>query len=225
MVEPHAEHFEGMAPEPAEHFEDLARQAHAARLGMWVFLSSEVLFFAGLFALYATYRIEHPAGFGEGVLHNTLALGSTNTAVLLVSSYTIALAVHQLRRGKTRTAAVLTAATLLLGLCFLAIKTTEYMEHFHEGIYPGGVGAFFPAHRVPGIEMFFTLYFCMTGLHALHVIAGMCVLGLLLRKVVRGQILPSASYPLAIGAVYWHLVDAVWIFLWPLFYLVPGGVR
>ncbi len=146
-----------------------------------------MLFFAGLFALYATYRIEHPTGFGEGVLHNTLALGSTNTAVLLVSSYTIALAVHQLRRGKTRAAAVLTAATLLLGLCFLAIKTTEYVEHFHEGIYPGGVGAFFPAHRVPGIEMFFTLYFCMTGLHALHVIAGMCVLGLLLRKIVRGR--------------------------------------
>ncbi len=103
--------------------------------------SSEVLFFAGLFALYATYRIEHPAGFGEGVLHNTLALGSTNTAVLLVSSYTIALAVHELRRGKTRAAIALTAATIFLGLCFLGIKATEYLEHFREGIYPGGVGA------------------------------------------------------------------------------------
>jgi cytochrome c oxidase subunit III len=211
--------------QPAEHFEDLDRQAHAARLGMWVFLSSEVLFFAGLFALYATYRIEHPAGFGEGVLHNTLALGTTNTGVLLVSSYTIALAVHELRRGRTRWAAALTATTILLGLCFLAIKTAEYLEHFREGIYPGGAGAFYPAHRVDGIEMFFTLYFCMTGLHALHVIAGMCVLGFLLRKVVRGDIRPSASHPLAIGAVYWHLVDAVWIFLWPLFYLAAGNVR
>ena len=225
MAEPSAESFESLAPEAAEHFEDLARQAHAARLGMWVFLSSEVLFFAGLFALYATYRIEHPVGFGEGVLHNTLGLGTTNTVVLLVSSYTIALAVHELRRGHVRAATALTAATIFLGLCFLGIKTTEYLEHFREGIYPGGVGSFYGSHHVPGIAMFFTLYFCMTGLHALHVIAGMCVLGFLLRKVVRRQIGPAASYPLAVGAVYWHLVDAVWIFLWPLFYLVPGTAR
>jgi cytochrome c oxidase subunit III len=215
------------APEhaPASHFEDLARQAHAARLAMWVFLSSEVLFFAGLFALYATYRVEHPEGFGEGVLHNTLVLGSTNTAVLLLSSYTIALAVHELRRGKTRAAAVLTSAAIFLGLCFLGIKATEYLEHFHEGIFPGGVGGFFHEHAEPGIAMFFTLYFCMTGLHALHVIVGMGVLGFLLWKLVRGDINPVVSHPLAIGAVYWHLVDAVWIFLWPLFYLVPGNAR
>jgi cytochrome c oxidase subunit 3 len=214
-----------VADQSAEHFQDLTRQAHAARLGMWVFLASEVLFFAGLFALYATYRIEHPVGFGEGVLHNTLALGSTNTAVLLVSSYTIALAVHELRRGMTRAAAALTAATIGLGLCFLVIKAVEYTEHFREGIYPGGVGEFFREHRESGIEMFFTLYFCMTGLHALHVIAGMCVLSLLLRQILRGRVDPARSYPLAVGAVYWHLVDAVWIFLWPLFYLVPGNVR
>src|ERR1019366_5516394 len=172
-------------PEPmpphAEHFEDLGRQAHAARLGMWVFLSSEILFFAGLFALYGTYRVEHPEGFGEGVLNNTLALGTTNTGVLLLSSYTIALAVHQLRRGNERVAARLTALTIALGVCFLGIKTTEYLEHFHEGIYPGGVGDFFTTHATPGIAMFFTLYFCMTGLHALHVIAGMSVLAFLLR--------------------------------------------
>jgi cytochrome c oxidase subunit 3 len=215
------------APTPAhaEHFEDLARQAHAARLAMWVFLSSEVLFFAGLFALYGTYRVEHPEGFGEGVLHNTLALGTTNTGVLLLSSYAIAMAVHELRRGKVRAAALLTGATLALGLAFLGIKTTEYILHFREGIYPGGQGAFFEEHATPGIAMFFTLYFCMTGLHALHVIAGMTVLAFLLFKIRRGQVTPLASHPLAIGAVYWHLVDAIWIFLWPLFYLVPGGAR
>jgi cytochrome c oxidase subunit 3 len=212
-------------PPHAEHFEDFGRQAHAARLGMWVFLSSEVLFFAGLFALYGTYRVEHPEGFGEGVLHNTLALGTTNTGVLLLSSYTIALAVHQLRRGHERAAAWLTAGTIALGLCFLEIKTTEYLEHFHEGIYPGGAGDFFTTHATPGIAMFFTLYFCMTGLHAIHVIAGMSVLGLLLWKMRRGEVNRAASHPLAIGAIYWHLVDAIWIFLWPLFYLVPGSVR
>jgi cytochrome c oxidase subunit 3 len=212
-------------PPHAEHFEDLGRQAHAARLGMWVFLSSEILFFAGLFALYGTYRVEHPEGFGEGVLNNTLALGTTNTGVLLLSSYTIALAVHQLRRGNERVAARLTALTIALGVCFLGIKTTEYLEHFHEGIYPGGVGDSFTTHATPGIAMFFTLYFCMTGLHALHVIAGMSVLTFMLWKIVRGDVTPDASYPLAIGAIYWHLVDAIWIFLWPLFYLVPGSVR
>jgi cytochrome c oxidase subunit 3 len=220
-----SERASGTAPAHAGHFEGLARQAHAARLGMWVFLSSEVLFFAGLFALYGTYRVEHPAGFGEGVLHNTLALGTTNTGVLLLSSYTIALAVHELRRGKTRAAAALTGATVLLGVCFLGIKTTEYLEHFREGIYPGGVGSFFAGGAAPGVAMFFTLYFCMTGLHALHVIAGMGVLTFLLWKIVRGDVTPDASHPLAIGAIYWHLVDAIWIFLWPLFYLVPGGAR
>jgi cytochrome c oxidase subunit 3 len=207
------------------HFEDLRKQAHAARLGMWVFLSSEILFFAGFFALYATYRTEHPRGFGEGVLHNTLLLGSTNTAVLLVSSYTIALAVHDLRRGKVRAAASLTGITILLGLAFLTIKSGEYLEHFHEGIYPGGVGSFFLAHTDPGTKIFFTLYFCMTGLHALHVFAGVSVLGFLLFKILRRDVSPRVSHPLAIGAVYWHLVDAIWIFLWPLFYLVPGSVR
>jgi cytochrome c oxidase subunit III len=214
-----------VADQSAEHFQDLTQQAHAARLGMWVFLASEVLFFAGLFALYATYRVEHPVGFGEGVLHNTLALGSTNTGVLLVSSYTVALAVHELRRGRTRAAAALTAATVFLGLCFLAIKAVEYAQHFREGIYPGGVGTFFSSHGESGIAMFFTLYFCMTGLHALHVIVGMGVLAFLLLQILRGRIGPARSYPLAVGAVYWHLVDAVWIFLWPLFYLVPGSAR
>ena len=209
----------------AEQFENMTRQAHAARLGMWVFLSSEVLFFAGLFALYATYRVEHPDGFGEGVLDNTLVQGSINTAVLLVSSYTIALAVHQLRQGNVKATARLIGATIFLGLCFLGIKTQEYLEHFSEGIYPGGAGTFFRTHTTPGIKMFFTLYFCMTGLHALHVIAGISVLSFLLWKVVRGQIGPWAPHPLAIGAVYWHLVDAIWIFLWPLFYLVPGNAK
>ncbi|HEX4448126.1 MAG TPA: cytochrome c oxidase subunit 3 family protein [Polyangiaceae bacterium] len=209
----------------AEHFEDMTRQAHAARLGMWVFLASEVLFFAGLFALYATYRVEHPDGFGEGVLHNTLVWGSINTGVLLVSSYCIALAVHALRRGQIKTAVRLTGLTIACGFAFLGIKTHEYLEHFREGIYPGGVGDFFHAHKEPGIEMFFTLYFCMTGLHAIHVIVGMGVLAFLLSKLVRGQITPMASHPLAIGAVYWHLVDAIWIFLWPLFYLVPGTAK
>jgi cytochrome c oxidase subunit 3 len=214
-----------MAEHVAEHFENLAKQAHAAHLGMWVFLGSEVLFFAGLFALYTGYRTEHPHGFGEGVEHNTIVYGSVNTVVLLVSSFTVALAVLELRRARVRHCALLLGATLFLGFAFLGIKTAEYIHHFEEGIYPGGVGGFFREHAEPGTKMFFTLYYCMTGLHAFHVIAGMCVLAVLLHKVLVGQIGAFAPHPLALGAVYWHLVDVVWIFLWPLFYLVPGSVR
>jgi cytochrome c oxidase subunit 3 len=208
-----------------EHYEDLRKQAHAAHLGMWVFLASEVLFFSGLFGLYAAYRTEHPHGFGVAVEHNTLALGSLNTAVLLVSSYTVALAVHELRHARPRSSALLVGATIALGGCFLAIKGVEYRQHFREGIYPGGAGEFYAQHGEAGTKMFFTLYYCMTGLHALHVIAGMTVLAFLLWKVVRGELGPWAPHPLALGAIYWHLVDVIWIFLWPLFYLSPGSVR
>lgn len=214
-----------MSEATAEHFEDLAKQQHAARLGIWIFLGSEVLFFSGFFALYAAYRTEHPHGFGIGVLNNTIAWGSTNTAVLLVSSYTVALAVHELRRGKHKASAWLIGLTILLGLCFLGIKTGEYLKHFRDGIFPGGVGSFYRDHTEPGTVMFFTLYFCMTGLHAFHVFAGMCVLGFLLAKVIRREIGPRAPHALVVGAVYWHLVDVIWIFLWPLFYLIPGNVR
>jgi cytochrome c oxidase subunit 3 len=213
-----------MADRAADHFEDIERQAHAARLGMWVFLGSEVLFFAGLFALYAAYRTEHPHGFGVGVEHNTIALGSLNTGVLLVSSYTIAMAVHALREGRRRASLALIGVTLLLGACFLAIKAHEYATHFSDGIYPGGVGRFYETYGEPGTKMFFTLYFCMTGLHALHVIAGLSALTFLLVKVARREVDQDVPHPLVIGAVYWHLVDLVWVFLWPLFYLVPGSV-
>lgn len=211
-----------MSERVASHFEDISKQAHAARLGMWVFLGSEALFFSGLFALYTAYRTEHPHGFGVGVEHNTVVLGSINTAVLLVSSYTVALAVHFIRRGRVRASATLVGATVALGLCFLVIKILEYLDHFRHGIYPGGVGDFFVSHGDAGTKMFFTLYFCMTGLHAIHVFAGMCVLAFLLAKVLRGEIGPWAPHPLVLGAVYWHLVDLIWIFLWPLFYLVAG---
>ncbi len=213
-----------MADGVADHFEDIDRQAHAARLGMWVFLGSEVLFFSGLFALYAAYRTEHPHGFGVGVEHNTIGLGSLNTAVLLVSSYTVAMAVHALREGRRRASLALIGVTLFLGTCFLAIKAHEYATHFADGIYPGGVGRFYETFREPGTKMFFTLYFCMTGLHALHVIAGLSALTFLFVKVARREVDQNVLHPLVIGAVYWHLVDLVWIFLWPLFYLVPGSV-
>jgi cytochrome c oxidase subunit 3 len=192
---------------------------------MWIFLGTEILFFAGLFALYTGYRTEHPVGFGVGVEHNTLVYGSINTGVLLVSSFTVALALQQLRSGARKACMFLVGTTVFLGLAFLCIKAAEYAHHFDEGIYPGGVGRFFGERPEPGIKMFFTLYFCMTGLHAIHVFVGMCILGVLLAHVRLGRITAEISHPLALGAIYWHFVDLIWIFLWPLFYLVPGGAR
>jgi cytochrome c oxidase subunit 3 len=206
----------------ADHFEDLEQQMHAARLGMWVFLASEVLLFASLFALYAVYRAVHPMAFGEGVEHNPRSLGSINTMVLLCSSFSVALSVHMLREGKRRASVVLLALTVLAGALFLVIKGMEYAEHFHDGIFPGGAGAYF-AGRDVGLVPFYTLYYGMTGLHAVHVFVGMTILSILLVRVGGGGIVHPASHPLELGAVYWHLVDVIWIFLWPLFYLTPGA--
>jgi cytochrome c oxidase subunit 3 len=207
----------------AGHFESLPRQAHAARLGMWIFPRDGGTSVRGLFVLYAAYRTEQPHGFAVGVENNTVVWGSVNTGVLLLSSYTIALAVHELRRGEQRACALLVATTIFLGMCFLAIKTGEYLEHFRAGLYPGGVGTFYRDHGEAGTKMFFTLYFCMTGLHAVHVLVGTAVLTFLLTNVLRRKINQRAAHPLAIGAIYWHLVDVIWIFLWPLFYLIPGS--
>ena len=129
-----------MAEQTAEHFQDLSRQAHAARLGMWIFLGTEVLFFAGLFALYAAYRTEHPRGFGIGVERNTVFWGSANTAVLLVSSYTVALAVHELRRGRRRACALLVGATMLLGLSLSRSRRASTAFTSEKGSIPAGWG-------------------------------------------------------------------------------------
>jgi cytochrome c oxidase subunit 3 len=197
----------------------MEQQAHAARLGMWVFLASEMLLFAGLFALLSTYRLEHPAAFASGVRHNTKVLGSINTAVLLLSSYLVAMAVHAIRRGRTRATQLLVAGTVLLGAAFLVIKLTEYGLHFREGIYPGGQGAFFATHGEEGLPVFWTLYFGTTGLHAVHVTVGMIVLSVMATGVHTGKITAAAPQRMEIAAIYWHLVDVIWIFLWPLFYL------
>jgi cytochrome c oxidase subunit 3 len=203
----------------ADHFESFERQAHAARFGMWVFLASEVLLFGAAFTLFAAYQVEFPEAFHEGVTHNTKVLGSINTGVLLVSSTLVAAAVHLLREGRRQAAAGLTLGTIVLAVVFLVIKLYEYSRHFDEGIYPGGVGRFFVEHQTHGLPAYWTLYFGMTGLHAIHVTIGACVLGYMVYQLLRGQITATNAHRLEIGAIYWHLVDVVWIFLWPLFYL------
>ena len=204
---------------PEGHFATMEQQAHAARLGMWIFLASEMLLFAGLFALFVTYREQFPSAFSEGVSSGTKVLGSINTGVLLASSYLVACGVHQVRAGRLAGAVGLVLATIALGGVFLAIKFIEYAKHFHEGIFPGGSGEYFVLHPAPGLPVFWTLYFFMTGLHALHVTAGMIVLSTTLFGMRSGHITADAPQRMEVAALYWHLVDTIWIFLWPLFYL------
>jgi cytochrome c oxidase subunit 3 len=195
----------------AGHFASLPQQAHAARLGMWVFLASELLLFAGLFALFASYRAHYPAVFHTAVHENTKALGSINTGVLLISSALVAGGVHALREGRSTKSSILVTGTILLGVTFLAIKAVEYTLHFDHGLYPGRA----PAGSAP----FWTLYYAMTGLHALHVTVGVSLLSVLLFGIRRGFVNQEMSHRLELGAIYWHLIDVIWIFLWPLFYL------
>lgn len=203
--------------------DDAAREEHAAHLGLMVFLASEALLFAALFALYGAYRVTYPAAFAFGVAHSTHALGAINTAVLLTSSFTAAVAVHALRAGRRGRSLALLALTLLLGAGFLVIKGIEYAQHLGEGITPSGRGRFFTQHPAAGLPSFWTLYYFTTGLHAVHVLVGLMVLAVLGVSVARGSVTPARSYPLALGVTYWHLIDAVWIFVWPLYYLAAGG--
>jgi cytochrome c oxidase subunit 3 len=203
----------------AEHFASLDQQVHAAHLGMWVFLASEVLLFSGLFALYAAYRLQHPEGFDLGLEHSERTIGSINTGILLMSSCAVAAAVQELRAGRRHRTLVLLGITMALGLSFTALKLYEYALHFREGIWPGAQGAFFDSVVGRAAAPFWTLYYIMTGLHVIHVSAGLSVLAWVSVKVGRGKVAPPHDHPLSLAAMYWHLVDVIWIFLWPLFYL------
>lgn len=207
-----------------EHFESIERQGMAATLGMWVFLSSEILFFGALFTTYASYRAQAPVAFAEAVKENTFWWGSANTVVLLTTSFLVALAVHGLRHDQSRRAARLVLWTALLGGLFLCVKGYEYYDHFfHAGIFPGGYGHWFiEKERRPGSAAFWTLYYLMTGLHALHVIIGVVTLLVIGRLILTKHVTPAAPHILENGALYWHLVDIMWLFLWPLFYLTKG---
>lgn len=200
------------------HFESLDRQIHAVRLGMWIFLGSEVLLFGGLFALYTAYRSAYTADFHRALLHNEVLIGTANTVILIVSSFTVAWAIHALRAGRRRTCLTSLAATIALGATFLALKAVEYTDHIADGITPGPGYSFaeLPGH---GARLFFTLYYFATGLHALHMIGGIALMAFLAIRVQRGRTTPEYHAELEMGGLYWHLVDCIWIFLWPLFYL------
>jgi cytochrome c oxidase subunit 3 len=200
-------------------FQDTAKQAHAAHFGMWLFLASELLLFAGLFGLYTAYRTRYGAEFAEAVHHNALWIGTTNVVLLIFSSFTVAWAVYCLRRGRRGATLWALAITMLCGLLFLGFKSLEYGIHFREGVFPGRYYAYQELPG-PGAHVFFTLYYFMTGLHALHMIGGLAAIGWITARVARRKTTAAYPVPLELGALYWHLVDLVWIFLFPLLYLI-----
>jgi cytochrome c oxidase subunit 3 len=195
------------------------QQRDAASLGMWIFLSTETLLFGGMFFGYAVYRLWYPEAFLEAGRHTILVLGAINTAVLLVSSFLVALAVHRIERGGWFSVTALLWSAAVLGGVFLAIKGFEYAREIDEGLFPGP-GFHIEGAHPRGQEMFFVLYFTMTALHAAHVLVGMLVLGVCGWRVFMAREPARLATTVDLAGLYWHFVDVIWIFLFPLFYLV-----
>jgi cytochrome c oxidase subunit 3 len=189
-----------------------------ARIGMWLFLLSEILIFGGLFLLYAVYRSTHPADFHAASLELSRFDGALNTAILLTSSLTAVLAIFSLQeQNRPRRTVLFLGATIACGLAFLVVKGFEWAAKFEHGLYPNAAVLL---RRPPGEILYFGLYFTMTGLHALHVIIGIGVLCVMVFFVRRGTATQERSAGLENAGLYWHLVDIIWIFLFPLFYLI-----
>jgi cytochrome c oxidase subunit III len=189
-----------------------------SRIGMWLFLLSEILLFGGLFLLYAVYRTRFPVDFHNASTELSRFDGTLNTAVLLTSSLTAVLAIFSLQAlNKPKRAMLFLAVTIALGGVFLVVKAFEWTAKFEHGLYPRAAVLL---SKPPGEILYFGLYFTMTGLHALHVIIGMTVLSVVLSFVRRGKATQANSASLENAGLYWHLVDIIWIFLFPLFYLI-----
>jgi len=201
------------------HFNDMGQQLDATKIGMWIFLVTEVLLFGGLFIGYGIMRAKHPEAFMAAHHHLNRTLGTINTMVLLISSFTMVMGVWAAQTSRKKLLILFLVLTLLCAAGFLGIKFMEYQVKFEEGLLPG---SFYTHHgdTVPGQFMFFSFYFMMTGLHGIHVVLGMCAIGWLLRRAIRGDFDASYYGPVDLVGLYWHLVDMIWIYLFPLMYLI-----
>jgi cytochrome c oxidase subunit 3 len=201
-------------------FESPGQQREASALGMWIFLVTEVLFFGGFFLAYTIYRYQNARAFAHASLHMDIALGTLNTAVLICSSLTMAMAVHSAATGRRRLLILFLVVTMVLGGAFLGIKAVEYTDHIRHHLFPGSGFRYPVPAEARQAEMFFSLYFGMTGLHALHMVVGLGLLATLLVLARRGRFTPEYHTPVEVSGLYWHFVDIVWIFLFPLLYLI-----
>jgi cytochrome c oxidase subunit 3 len=219
------------AHDPAllHHFADPQQQRDSASLGMWIFLATEVMFFGGLFCAYLIYRLKYFGDFAAASKSIDALLGGTNTAVLICSSLTVVLAIWAAQTARRTLLLIMLVLTMIFGVTFLGIKGIEYKQKFDEHHVPG-VSFSFEHESIPGhpdqfadprhAEIFFALYFIMTGLHALHMIVGLGIFAWLLWMSWKSRFTPEYYTPLEIGGLYWHFVDIVWIYLFPLLYLI-----
>jgi len=239
MAESHPAHL-------AHQFDHVEQQREASTFGMWIFLVTEVMFFGGLFLAYTVYRWAHPEAFIVGSHLLDIGLGGFNTVVLLASSLTMAMAVHSAQTGKQKLIAIWLTATIALGLVFLGVKVVEYGAKIEHHLVPGPNFHLDPGHVPHGeahaaateggavhnytqalqtadprhVQLFFSLYFTMTGMHAIHMIIGIGIMSVLLFMNMKGKFTPDYYNPVEISGLYWHFVDIVWIFLFPLLYLI-----
>ena len=233
--EAHASH-----PALQHHFENMEQQREAGTLGMWVFLVTEIMFFGGMFLAYTLYRYKYPGAFAAASNHLDIKLGGINTVVLIVSSFTMAMAVFSTQVGKRRASIIYLIVTMVLGLGFLGIKAVEYKEKYRDSLIPGQLIPGRPFNpevakhgdtdpkklhlpegtSVRNVEMFYWIYFAMTGMHALHMIIGEGIMTVILIMAWRRKFSPEYHAPVEITGLYWHFVDIVWIFLFPLLYLL-----
>jgi cytochrome c oxidase subunit 3 len=207
------------APYVAHQFDDADQQHQASALGMWLFLITEIMFFGGLFTTYVVYRTAFPAAFHAASKELDIALGSLNTVVLITSSLTMALSVHAAQVNRRAMLVLCLILTMLLGSTFLGVKAYEYWHKWHEHLVPGASFVFHGPDPT-NAQLFFSLYFAMTGLHALHMIIGIGLLGVLTVRSAQGMFNRFYFTPVEMSGLYWHFVDLVWIFLFPLLYLL-----
>lgn len=198
-------------------FDTLEQQHDASRLGLWLFLATEYLFFGGLFLAFSVYHLVYPHGFAEAGKHTNLLCGSINAALLLTSGLTMSLGVAAIRANRPKSCSVWLLVTVLLGLAFLAVKGAEYADDLDKHLLPGGS---FGLPRQPGAEIFFYLYWLMTGLHALHLVIGIGLISVVGWMARRGKFSPQWFSPVEFTGIYWGFVDVIWIFLYPLLYLI-----
>lgn len=206
-------------PHLAHHFKSMDQQFEAGKLGIWLFLATEVLMFGGLFVGYLIFHSLYPETFAEGAKYLDWKLGALNTIVLLVSSFTMAISIHYAQTNQPKKSFNMMGVTVLCGLIFMVVKYFEYSHKFHMGLKPGELFTFGEAAS-SNLALYFSFYFCMTGLHGSHVLVGMGLIGWAMYRTKRGDF-DSEHYTFVEGAgLFWHLVDLIWIFLFPLLYLV-----
>ena len=200
-------------------FTSLEQQRESATLGMWIFLVTEIMFFGGMFCGYLVYRTSYPTAWAAGSQDMNFWIGTINTVVLICSSLTMVMAVHASQEGHKNQIVFWLIVTMLLGLVFVGLKGVEYTEHWHHHKVPGATFQF-EGPDARHVEMFFVLYFFMTGFHALHMVIGVGIVFVIALMAYKGRFTREYHNPVENIGLYWHFVDIIWIYLYPLLYLV-----